>query len=49
MKIITDINNGKVPLVIIDKRLNKLNEVVLFPEKVANAKKVISKFGLPKR
>ena len=49
MKTITEINNNKVPLVIIDKRLNKLNEVVLFPKKVANAKKVIAKFGLPKR
>ena len=48
MKTIIELNNSKVPLVIIDKRLNKLSETILFPEKVENAKKIIAKFGLPK-
>jgi hypothetical protein len=37
----------KVPHVIIDKKLNGLDKVVLFPEKVEKAKKVIEKIGLP--
>ena len=49
MKNVTELNNSKVPLVIIDKRLDELNKVVLFPEKVANAKNVIAKVGLPKK
>ena len=48
MKTIIELNSSKVPLVIIDKRLNKLSETILFPEKVENAKKIIAKFGLPK-
>ncbi|MCY7293060.1 MAG: hypothetical protein LH615_12845 [Ferruginibacter sp.] len=49
MKTIAELNRSKVPLVIIDKRLNKLNEIILFPRKVENAKKIIAKFGLPKK
>jgi hypothetical protein len=48
MKTIVEINKSKIPLVIIDKRLNFLNEKVLFPEKVANAKQTLKKIGLPK-
>jgi hypothetical protein len=42
------INTSKVPLVIIDKRLNDLDNVILFPEKVEQAKQIIRKIGLPK-
>jgi hypothetical protein len=49
MKTISDLNKSKVPIVIIDKKLNKLEKVVLFPKKVEEAKKIISKAGLPKR
>ncbi|MFN3487833.1 MAG: hypothetical protein ACK4YV_01800 [Emticicia sp.] len=49
MKSIAELNNSKIPLVIIDKRLNDLDKVVLFPEKVEQAKKIISKIGLPKQ
>jgi hypothetical protein len=40
-------NTSKVPQVIIDKKLNGLDKVVLFPEKVEKAKKAIEKVGLP--
>ena len=49
MKTIAEINKSKVPLVIIDKRLNKLDEEILFPKKVEKAKEVFAKLGLPKK
>ena len=49
MKSIQELNDSKVPIVIIDKSLNKLDKVVLFPDKVEKAKETIAKIGLPKR
>jgi hypothetical protein len=48
MKTVKELNESKVPIVILDKSLDKLNNVVLFPEKVEKAKETISKIGLPK-
>lgn len=47
MKTILDINQTKVPLVRIDESLNRYDNVVLFPEKVAKATKAFKKLGLP--
>lgn len=47
MKTISELNTSKVPFVIIDKKLNHLDNQVLFPEKVAKAKNIILKHGLP--
>lgn len=49
MKTIEELNNSKVPIVIIDKSLDKLDNVMLFPEKVEKAKETIAKIGLPKK
>ena len=49
MKTIEELNASKLPIVIIDKSLDKLDDVVLFPEKVEKAKKNIAKIGLPKK
>ena len=49
MKKIEELIAGKVPIVIIDKFLDKLDEVVLFPEKVEKANETIAKIGLPKK
>ncbi len=49
MKSIQELNSSKVPIVIIDKKLDKLDKVVLFPDKVEKAKKTIAKIGLPKK
>lgn len=49
MKTITELNTSNVPLVIIDKKLNKLEEVILFPKKVELAKKIMAKTKLPKK
>ena len=48
MKSIIELNEKKVPIVRIDKSLNKYSNVVLFPEKVEKAKETIAKIGLPK-
>jgi hypothetical protein len=49
MKIIKELNESKVPIVKLDKSLDTLNDVVLFPEKVQKAKETIAKIGLPKK
>ncbi len=48
MKSILELNDKKIPVVRIDKALNQYSDVVLFPSKVAEAKKAFEKFGLPK-
>lgn len=48
MKTIQELNQSKVPIVIKDKKLDKLDEKVLFPEKVEKARRTIEKIGLPK-
>ena len=47
MKNILELNEKKIPVVRIDKSLNKYSNIVLFPEKVEKAKQAIAKFGLP--
>lgn len=48
MKTIKELNSSKVPVVILDQRLNKLDSKVLFPDKLATAKVTITRIGLPK-
>ncbi|MFA6924706.1 MAG: hypothetical protein WC223_10705 [Bacteroidales bacterium] len=45
---IKELKKSKVPIVIIDKSLNKYDNVVLFPDKVALANEMLMKFGIPK-
>ncbi len=47
MKSILELNEKKVPVVRIDKSLNKYDNIILFPEKVKKAKEAFGKFGLP--
>lgn len=47
MKSILELNEKKVPVVRIDKSLNKYDNIVLFPDKVEKAKEAFAKFGLP--
>ena len=47
MKSILELNDKKIPVVRIDKSLNKYSNVVLFPEKVEKAKQAFEKFGIP--
>ena len=48
MKGIKELNKSKVPIVKIDKSLNKYNDQVLFKEKVEKANETLKNIGLPK-
>ncbi|MCX6351793.1 MAG: hypothetical protein NTX03_08015 [Bacteroidetes bacterium] len=48
MTTIKELNKKKVPIVRIDKSLNKYNDVVLFPDKVEKANEMLRTIGLPK-
>lgn len=45
---IRDLNNKKVPIIKIDKALNKYSDKVLFPKKVEKANEMLRRIGLPK-
>jgi len=49
MKIIKDLNARKTPIVKIDKTLNRLDDVVLFPEKLEKANEMLRTVGIPKQ
>lgn len=49
MKTIQELNCRKMPIVVIDRKFDKLDNIVLFPEKVEKAKNTIAKTGLPKK
>ena len=48
MKTTVEKDKKKIPGVIIDPELNKYDNVVLYPEKLALAKEHLKKTGLPK-
>lgn len=45
---IEKLNKAKIPVIPFDKRLEKLQNKVLFPEKLDKANEILSKVGLPK-
>lgn len=47
MKTIAQSKKRNLPVIKIDKSLNKYDDIVLFPEKLAKANKAIKKLGLP--
>jgi hypothetical protein len=49
MKITTEIKKRKIPIVKIDKSLNKYDDIVLFPDKLEKANEMLRKVGLPKQ
>jgi hypothetical protein len=49
MKIINELKKRKIPIVKIDKSLNKFDDKILFPEKLAKANEMLKKVGLPKQ
>ncbi|MGB4848958.1 MAG: hypothetical protein WBP41_13630 [Saprospiraceae bacterium] len=46
---IKDLKQKKVPIVKIDKSLNKYDKVVLFPEKLEKANEMLRTVGLPRK
>lgn len=49
MKITSEIKKRKVPIVTIDQSLNKYDDMVLFPDKLAKANEMLRRVGLPKQ
>ena len=48
MKITAELKKRKIPIVKIDKSLNKYDDIVLFPDKLEKANEMLRKVGLPK-
>ena len=46
---IDSLNNSKVPIIVFDQELEKLQDKVFFPEKLEKANKILAKVGLPRR
>ena len=45
---IQELNKSKIPVVKIDRKLDKFKGKILFPEKLAKANAMLKKSGLPK-
>jgi len=45
---IKQLNKSKIPIVKINKALDKLADKVIFPEKLKEANRMLKKVGLPK-
>ena len=46
---ISELNKNKIPIVKIDKKLEKFRDKVLFPKKLEKANKTLARVGFPKR
>lgn len=46
---IDKLNKSKVPIIAFDKKLEELQDKVLFPEKLEKANKILSEVGMPKK
>jgi hypothetical protein len=46
-KTIKQLNDSKVPIIVIDKKLEKFRGQNLFPEKLKRANEILAKTGLP--
>ncbi len=47
-KLVDKLNKSKVPIIPIDKRLEKHRGKIFFPEKLARANEILAKSGIPK-
>jgi hypothetical protein len=45
---IEQLNKSKVPIVVLDKKLEQFRRKVLFPERLKRANEILAKTGLPK-
>ena len=48
MTTIEKLNNSKVPIIAFDKKLEEFRDKNMFPKKLAKAKEILTKVGLPK-
>ncbi|CAM3963737.1 hypothetical protein FLBR109950_10740 [Flavobacterium branchiophilum] len=49
MKDINELKNRKTPIVVLDKSLNKFDNLNLFKDKLEKANKTFERIGLPKQ
>jgi hypothetical protein len=49
MRVLTEIKKRKIPIVRVDKSLNKYDDKILFPDKLEKANEMLRKAGLPKQ
>lgn len=49
MKITNELKKRKIPIVKVDKSLDKFDDKILFPEKLKKANEMLKKIGLPKQ
>ena len=49
MKVTTEIKKRKIPIVRVDKSLNKYDSKILFPDKLEKANEMLRKTGIPKQ
>jgi hypothetical protein len=49
MRITAEIKKRKVPIIRVDKSLNKYDDKILFPDKLEKANETLRKTGLPKQ
>jgi len=49
MKVTAELKRRKIPIVRVDKSLNKYDDKILFPDKLEKANEMLRKIGLPKQ
>ena len=49
MNVISEIKKRKIPIVRVDKSLNKYDDKILFPDKLEKANEMLRTIGLPKQ
>lgn len=49
MKITEELKKRKIPIVGVNKSLNKFDDKVMFPEKLEKANEMLKRIGLPKK
>jgi len=42
-----DLNSSKIPIIVLDKKLERFRGKVLFPKKLERANQILAKSGLP--
>ena len=45
---IEELNNSKIPIIVLDKKLEQFRGKILFPKKLKKANEILAKAGLPK-
>jgi len=49
MNVTEELKNSKMPVVRIDKSLNKYDDIILFPDKLEKANEMLRRVGIPKQ